>query len=152
MLCQREDGYKKSLSVSPLGSFKRTTRTHRVAVNYLLNLRKSAVDQMCLVVERFAEDLTNGLGLPASGETNRSILIVEVKVLCAFGMLHCLDRPHRAAYLLGEFMEFSGPESTEVFEILPWSLPLTSAACAIGDLSVHQIPLWSRFAPCRLPL
>ena len=25
-------------------------------------------------------------------------------------MLQCLDRPHRLAYVLGELMDFSGPE------------------------------------------
>jgi hypothetical protein len=29
-------------------------------------------------------------------------------------MLHCLDRPHRLAYVLGEIPDLSGPEAAQV--------------------------------------
>jgi hypothetical protein len=41
----------------------------------------------------------------------------EVKIGCTLGMLQCLDRPHRLAYVLGEILDLSGPESAEALGI-----------------------------------
>jgi len=86
-------------------------------VNYILDIRKSAVERLHLSFDRFAEDLASGLDLAAPAETERLLLIDEVKTGCTFGMLQCLDRPHRAAYVLGEIMELPGPEAAMVLEI-----------------------------------
>jgi hypothetical protein len=51
---------------------------------------------------------TEDLGVSTGGQLHvRSLLIDEVKVGCSLAMPQCLDRPHRAAYLLGELMELS---------------------------------------------
>jgi DNA-directed RNA polymerase specialized sigma24 family protein len=34
-------------------------------------------------------------------------------------MLQCLNRPHRAAYVLGETMELAGPEVADMLAISP---------------------------------
>ena len=91
----------------------------RVAFDYILDVKKSAIERLNQGFERFAEDLERGL-LPASADDHvDSMLIEEVKVGCSLAMLQCLDRPHRAAYLLGEVFELSGPEAAEVLEISP---------------------------------
>src|SRR6266511_1453317 len=46
-----------------------------------------------------------------------AILVEEVKIGCTLGMLQCLDRPHRLAYVLGEILDLSSPESAEALEI-----------------------------------
>lgn len=55
--------------------------------------------------------------LKAPAETERSLLIEEVKVGCTLAMLQCLDRPHRLAYVLGEILETPGPEAAEALGI-----------------------------------
>jgi hypothetical protein len=40
-----------------------------------------------------------------------------VKIGCTLGMVQCLDRPHRLAYVLGEILDLSGPESAEALGI-----------------------------------
>jgi DNA-directed RNA polymerase specialized sigma24 family protein len=93
------------------------TWAYRVAVNYILDLKKSPVERLRLSFEGFASDLTQGVSLAAPGETERSLLIEEIKVACTLGMLQCLDRPHRLAYVLGEIMELPGPEAAEALSI-----------------------------------
>ncbi len=46
-----------------------------------------------------------------------SLLVEKVKIGCTLGMLQCLDRPHRLAYVLGEILDMSGPEGAEALEI-----------------------------------
>jgi hypothetical protein len=77
------------------------------------------VERLHLSFEQFAEDLTTGLSLEAPEETERSLMIEEVKVACTFGMLQCLDRPHRLAYILGEILDLPGPDVAEALDISP---------------------------------
>jgi RNA polymerase sigma factor (sigma-70 family) len=95
------------------------TWAYRIAVNYVLDVKKSAIERMHLSFERFATDLDGGLQPACADDTDDSILIEEVKVGCSLAMLQCLDRPHRAAYVLGEIMELSGPEAAGVLAISP---------------------------------
>jgi RNA polymerase sigma factor (sigma-70 family) len=95
------------------------TWVYRVAVNYLLDVKKSPVERMNLTFELFAEDLAAGLCDDGPDETERLVLIDEVKIGCTLGMLQCLDRAHRLAYVLGEILELSGPEAADVLDITP---------------------------------
>src|SRR5260370_11801372 len=42
---------------------------------------------------------------------------------CAGGMLICLDRPHRLAYLLGEVLALVRAEAPPILELTPAPLP-----------------------------
>jgi RNA polymerase sigma factor (sigma-70 family) len=128
MLCNREDAEDATQEilvriVTRLSQFdfrsKLKTWAFRIAVNYVLDLKKSPVERLHLSFDQFAEDLTTGLSLEAPEETERSLLIEEVKVGCTFGMLQCLDRPHRLAYILGEILDLPGPEAAEALDISP---------------------------------
>jgi RNA polymerase sigma factor (sigma-70 family) len=132
MLCNREDAEDATQEilvriVTRLTQFdfrsKLKTWAFRVAVNYILDVKKSPVERLHLSFEQFAQDLTERLATEAPDETEYSLLIEEVKVGCSLGMLQCLDRPHRLAYVLGEIFEMSGPEAAEVLEISPDLFP-----------------------------
>jgi RNA polymerase sigma factor (sigma-70 family) len=95
------------------------TWVYRIAVNYVLDVKKSAVERMKLNFETFAADLAEGLSDDGPLDTERSVLVEEVKIGCTLAMLQCLDRPHRAAYVLGEILELPGPEAAEALAISP---------------------------------
>jgi DNA-directed RNA polymerase specialized sigma24 family protein len=66
--------------------------------------------------------LDEGLSDPGSGEVataEDAVLLEEVKIGCTLGMLTCLDRPHRLAYILGEILEIDGPAAAEILGISP---------------------------------
>jgi RNA polymerase sigma factor (sigma-70 family) len=92
------------------------TWVYRIAVNYILDLKKSPVERMHLTFEKFAEDLANGLSSDGPTGAERSVLTEEVKIGCTLGMLQCLDRPHRLAYVLGEILDLPGPEAAQALE------------------------------------
>jgi RNA polymerase sigma factor (sigma-70 family) len=93
------------------------TWAYRIAVNYILDVKKSAIEQLHLSFERFADNLVQGREPVSASDTEQSMLIEEVKVGCSLAMLQCLDRPHRVAFVLGEILEFSGPEAAEIIGI-----------------------------------
>jgi RNA polymerase sigma factor (sigma-70 family) len=130
-----------------------STWTHRVAANYLLSVRKSRLEKQAYTFQRFGEDLDQGLAevpvVPAIGET--ALLLEEVKVGCTLGMLTCLDRPHRLAYILGEILEMEGDEAARVLAIRPAAFRkrLSRAREAIVAFTRAKCGLVSPEQPCR---
>lgn len=96
-----------------------TTWVYRVAVNHIVDVKKSATERLHLTFDRFREDLADGLSDDGPSAAERSLLIEEVKIGCTLGMLQCLDRPHRAAYILGEIFDMPGPDAAEALAITP---------------------------------
>ena len=127
------------------------TWAYRVAVNYVLDVKKSAVERLNLSFDRFADSLTTGLDVGVTSDAERSVLVEEVKVGCTLAMLQCLDRPHRMAYVLGELMELSGPDASEVLEISPdlFRKRLQHARAAVLSFTKAYCGLASDSAPCR---
>lgn len=140
--------------VTRLGQFgfrsKLTTWVYRIAVNYILDVKKSPVERMQLNFQTFAEDLADGRMSEGPTETERSLLIEEVKIGCTLGMLQCLDRPHRLAYVLGEILELPGPEAAEALDITPdlFRKRLQHARAAIEAFTRAHCGLISDSADC----
>jgi RNA polymerase sigma factor (sigma-70 family) len=95
------------------------TWVYRVATNYLLDVKKSCVERQKLNFTSYAEDLAEGLSQDGPFDAERSLLTEEVKLGCTLGMLQCLDRPHRLAYVLGEILELPAPEAAEAMSLEP---------------------------------
>jgi RNA polymerase sigma factor (sigma-70 family) len=101
--------------------FKSRLRTwaYRVATNYLLDVKKSCVERQKPNFTSFAEDLAEGLSPDGPADHERSVLTEEVKIGCTLGMLQCLDRPHRLAYVLGEILDLPAPEAADALDLEP---------------------------------
>jgi RNA polymerase sigma factor (sigma-70 family) len=126
------------------------TWVYRIAANYILDVRRSPVERMHLSFERFAEDLADGLSSDGPADAERSLLIEEVKIGCTLGMLQCLDRPHRIAYVLGEILDLSGPEAADALAITPdlFRKRLQQARTAVVSFTRTYCGLASDAAAC----
>jgi RNA polymerase sigma factor (sigma-70 family) len=129
---------------------KLKTWVYRVAVNFILDVKKSPVERMRLTFDRFAEDLADGLSIDSPMSAERSVLIEEVRIGCTLGMLQCLDRPHRLAYLLGEILDMPGTDAAEVLEISSdvFRKRLQHARAAVLDFTRAHCGLVSDTAAC----
>lgn len=96
-----------------------TTWVHRVAVNHLLDRRKSCAERAELTFDLFADDLLDGLATSPSDHPDAEILAQEVRLACTQALLTCLDRPHRIAYILGEIVGTSSEEGAYICDISP---------------------------------
>lgn len=95
------------------------TWVYRVATNYLLDVKKSCAERQKLTFTTFGEDLEEGLSTSGPADDERSRLVEEVKIGCTLGMLQCLDRPHRLAYVLGEILELPAPDAAQALNVTP---------------------------------
>ena len=128
------------------------TWVYRIAVNYILDVKKSPVEHMHLNFQRFGDDLVEGLSSDGPADSERSLLVEEVKIGCTLGMLQCLDRPHRLAYVLGEILDLSGPECAEAAGDFSGAVSQAPAARPYGDRSVYSGVLWACLGRRRLRL
>lgn len=87
------------------------TWVHRVAVNHLLDRKRSAVERLGFTFGAFADDLVDGLApvAPNAGP-ELDVLAREVKHGCTLALLTCLDRELRVVYILGEVFSVSSAE------------------------------------------
>lgn len=127
------------------------TWAYRVAVNCILDMKKSAAERLHLSFERLAEGLSEIPSQDAPLESEHSLLVEEVKVGCTLGMLQCLDRAHRLAFILGEILETPGPEAAEILGIPPhlFRKRLQMARSSILAFTRAYCGLASDQAPCR---
>jgi RNA polymerase sigma factor (sigma-70 family) len=99
-----------------------TTWVYRIATNYLLTTRKRRAELREMTLHVLGEQLDYSLAMgeaeiPDSCEER--LLIEEVQFSCILGMLVCLDRVHRIAFILSEIFEVSSEEGAYILETTP---------------------------------
>jgi RNA polymerase sigma factor (sigma-70 family) len=95
------------------------TWAYRVAANHILNWRQSRVEQENLNFRRYGEQLREGLAEPGSARPDADLLAEEVKLGCTLGMLLCLDRDHRLAYVLSDVFDIASSDAAFICSITP---------------------------------
>lgn len=127
------------------------TWAFRVAANHIINFRKSRVEQENLTFRRYGEQLEEGLADPNTSQPEAGLLAEEVKLGCTLGMLLCLDRDHRLAYVLTDVFGLPSADAAFICGITPAALR-KRASRARGKLrefvSVH-CGLVTTSATCR---
>lgn len=133
------------------------TWTYRVATNYLLTARKIIAKDPELSFQMFADDLLDGLVDEQNMAPEDHVMLNELRLRCTMAMLLCLDRDHRAAYVLGEVLELDHAEAAEVLDISPGNFRkrLSRARARVQDFTAATCGLANPDAPCscrkRLP-
>jgi RNA polymerase sigma factor (sigma-70 family) len=99
-----------------------TTWMYRVAVNHLLALRRRRPELEAVSFEEYEETLE--LDSPVDWEESRAsalqhIYVEEIMISCLQGLLLCLDREHRVAYLLVDIFDVSSEQGGAILEITP---------------------------------
>jgi RNA polymerase sigma factor (sigma-70 family) len=108
--------------VTHLGSFegrsRLTTWAYTVATRSLLRAKKGFVEASVQGPEQFAAFLDAGMGDidPTIEEAEYRLLCEEVRISCTYGMLLCIPRQQRAAYLLADVVGLTDVEGAEVLE------------------------------------
>jgi len=100
----------------------------------------------------------NGLADEGVSVPEDHVMLNELRLRCTMAMLLCLDREHRAAYVLGEVLEFDHAEASEVLSISPGNFRkrLSRARTRVQAFTASVCGLANPAAPCscrkRLPM
>lgn len=112
-------------ALTHLSSFEErsTFRTwlYRIVVRHVLNTKRGRLEPAMLSFSCYGHGLDNtpDLDLPddRSAPVDVRLLVDEARITCTTGMLLCLDREQRLAYILGEIFSVSDALGAELLEI-----------------------------------
>lgn len=135
------------------GEAKFSTWVYRIATNYLLTARKVLARDPGLSFDMFEADLMEGLVDDAQAAPEDHVMLNELRVRCTMAMLLCLDRDHRAAYVLGDVLELGQAEAAEVLEISPanYRQRLARARGKVTEFTAKTCGVAQKGAACSCP-
>lgn len=144
--------------VTNLGSFegrsKLTTWAYTVASRQFLRMARRPIEETVAGPEQFGRWIDEHRSEPpadvASGVEFEE-LCGDVRIACTYGMLLCLSREQRIAYLLGDLLGFTDREGAEACEVTPATFRqrLARARRTMRDLMARRCGLVGEANPCR---
>lgn len=146
-------------AVTHLGSFegrsKFSTWLYRIAVNHLLNVRKSEMEERRMTFVDMARSLDECQDSDLPDESllpvGHGLLVEEAKLGCITAMLMCLDRRQRVAFVLGEVFGVTSEQGAEIMEVSPANFRqlLTRARQDLYQFMQNKCGLVNAANPCR---
>lgn len=144
--------------VTHLATFRGDSAFHtwvfRIATNHLLTVRRSRAEREELTFAEFGAQLAEGLSEPpasAAGDPDQALLVEEIKIGCTQGMLLCLEREDRIAYVLGDVLGLEGGVAADVLGITAAAFRkrLSRARQRLREFMRAHCGLVSEKAACR---
>ncbi|WCL55592.1 RNA polymerase sigma factor [Gimibacter soli] len=135
------------------GESRFETWVHRVAVNYLLTAQKVMARDPGLTFDIFGADLIDGLVDEDMASPEDHAMLNDLRLNCTMAMLLCLDHKHRAAYVLGEVLEFEHAEAAAILSVEPATFrkQLSRARTSVQAFASTHCGLVDATAPCSCP-
>lgn len=144
--------------ITQLGSFEGrsrfTTWAYTVAVRQLMRTARRTAEASVGGAEDFAAFLDRHGADPAFDPASRAeydALCADVRLSCTYGMLLCLSREQRVAYLLGDLLKFTDAEAATICGIgrAAFRQRLSRARAVMRQLMAHRCGLVRAANPCR---
>lgn len=131
------------------------TWLYRVAINHLLNVRKSEMEQKAMTFTDMGASLDSvqdeELPDPRALPIDTALLVEEAKLGCITAMLMCLDRRQRLAFILGEVFGESSEVGAQALEVSPANFRqlLSRARQDLYQFMNDKCGLVNQANPCR---
>lgn len=135
------------------GDSRFETWVYKVAMNYLITAKKIIARDPGLSFESFGKDLIDGLVDEAAASPEDQVMVNELRLRCTMAMLMCLDRKHRAAYVLGEILEMEHGEAADILSLAPATFrkQLSRSRASVQEFTAAHCGLANSAAPCSCP-
>jgi len=115
-------------SVIKIGLFRGDSRfgtwIYRIAVNHVLNIKKTSSEKYHEKYLRNPPDdagmeryFDQGIADPKTIPVELALLTKEVMIKCMLGMLLCLNRKHRIVFILGHILEVNGAAASAILDM-----------------------------------
>lgn len=129
------------------------TWLYRIAVNHFLNTKKSHAELKTTDFESYFNSIDEipVYELNDQEKTELSDSIEEIRISCTAGMLLCLDREQRMAYILGEMFGIDHQLGSEILGISPgnFRIRLMRARQDLYNWMNKRCGLVNESNPCR---
>jgi RNA polymerase sigma factor (sigma-70 family) len=144
--------------ITHLGTFRGespfNTWMYRVAANHLLTIRKRRAEREAMSFEEYEKSCDSKSAVDwreSQSETLHHLFVEEVRISCLQGLLLCLDREHRLAFLLVDVFDVSSEQGAAILEITPAAFRkrLSRARERIQDFLTRNCALINPDNPCK---
>lgn len=144
--------------VTHLGGFRGQcafkTWVYRVASNHLLSTRKRLAEQFNITFESASREALECMRQEDQSRlppAELALLLEEVRISCVHGMLLCLDRGLRIAFVLAEVFQISGTQGAAILEITPAAFRqrLSRSRQLVYNFMRHNCALIKPENPCQ---
>lgn len=144
--------------ITHLGTFRGessfTTWMYRVAANYLLTVRQPRAESKALSFEEYQEALdleSAGTWQESESDVLQHLFVEDVRISCLQGLLLCLDREHRLAYLLADVFDVTSEQGAAILDITPSAFRkrLSRSRERIQDFLTRNCSLINPENPCK---
>src|SRR5215831_9190226 len=131
------------------------TWLYRVAVNHLLNVRKSEMEQKAMTFTDMGASLDSvpdqDLPDPSALPVETALIVEEAKLGCITAMLMCLDRRQRLAFILGEVFGEASEAGAQAMDVSPANFRqlLSRARRDLYQFMNNKCGLVNQANPCR---
>lgn len=131
------------------------TWLYRVAVNHLLNVRKSELEQKAITFTDMGASLDSvpdqDLPDPTALPIETALFVEEAKLGCITAMLMCLDRRQRLAFILGEVFGETSEAGAQAMDVSPANFRqlLSRARRDLYQFMNNKCGLVNQSNPCR---
>jgi RNA polymerase sigma factor (sigma-70 family) len=132
-----------------------STWLYRIAVNHLINVRKSEMEERRMTFADMGRSLDDCADTELPDEAalpmGHGLLVEEAKLGCITAMLMCLDRRQRAAFILGEVFAVTSEQGGAVLEVSAGNFRqmLTRARRDLYQFMDGKCGLVNPLNPCR---
>jgi RNA polymerase sigma factor (sigma-70 family) len=133
------------------------TWAYRIVVNCFLDAKRSRSEQFFSSFVRYGHELDQlglaELNLDPAQEADRALIVEETKIGCMLGMLLCLTREQRIAFILGAIFEVPSDIAADVLGLSPEAFRkrLERSRADLTSFMTAKCGLVSPNNPCRCP-
>jgi RNA polymerase sigma factor (sigma-70 family) len=137
------------------GRSRFSTWLYRIAVNHLLNVRKSEMEEKQVTFADLGRSLDECQDADLPDESllpiGHNLLVEEAKLGCITAMLMCLDRRQRLVFVLGEIFGVTGEQGAEIMDLSAANFRqlLTRARHDLYQFMQNKCGLVNAANPCR---
>jgi RNA polymerase sigma factor (sigma-70 family) len=137
------------------GRSRFSTWLYRIAVNHLLNVRKSEMEEKQVIFADLGRSLDECQDADLPDESllpiGHNLLVEEAKLGCITAMLMCLDRRQRLAFVLGEIFGVTSEQGAEIMDLSAANFRqlLTRARHDLYQFMQNKCGLVNAANPCR---
>ncbi len=131
------------------------TWAYRIVANCFTDAKRGRLEHAITGFDDYGAELDalplQPLDLPAEYEPERALIVEEAKNGCMLGMLLCLSRPQRLAYILGEIFEAPSDVAADILGLSPAAFRkrLQRARADLTAFMTDKCGLINEANPCR---
>jgi len=131
-----------------------TSWVYRIATNHLLTFKKCQIEREITTFKDFEETIDREISASSPATTfepEQSLIVQEIMIGCTMGMLICLNRNLRIAYILGDIFEMESDNAAYILTITPSTFRkrLSRARRLLKDFMQKKCGLINPDNPCH---